>query len=245
MDFSITKDEESLAKAFDTFCQERIAPRAAQADREGVLDAATWRELAEVGFLGLGIPEEWGGHEAPWVVRCMAQESLAKACASTFLSAGASVGLCGLPLLTFGSDEQRSRWLPRLVRGEAIGCFALTEPGAGTDAASITTRATRVPGGGYLLQGEKALITNAPIADVAVVLAVTDPAAGVGGVSAFVVDLAQKGVTRTKAYQKMGLRASATGGLVFDEVHLDEGDLLGTEGGGFAQAMMILEHGRL
>lgn len=245
MDFSISKEEQELAESFEAFCREKLAPRAHDVDQQGEIPRETWTDLASIGFLGLGYPEEWGGSPAPWAARCMAQESLAKACASTFLTVGASVGLFGLPLFTFGSDEQKERWLKKVVKAEAIGCFGLTEPGAGTDAAAIKTRAKKKEGGGWLLSGEKALITNAPIADVAVVLAVTDPDAGHGGVTAFLVDLAKKGVSRTEPYKKMGLRGSPTGGLVFEEVELADEDILGSEGAGFLQAMMTLEYGRL
>jgi alkylation response protein AidB-like acyl-CoA dehydrogenase len=245
MDFSVTKDQETLARSFETFCRDKIAPRARGVDELGVIPEESWRELAEVGFFGLAFPEQWGGSGADWVVQCMAQESLAKACAATFLSVGSSVGLCGLPLSLYGSDEQKERWLRPLLKGEAKGCLALTEPGAGTDVAAITTRAKKRAGGGFVLSGEKALITNAPVAHVAVVLAVTDSDAGHGGVTAFVVDLAKKGVTRSAPYKKMGLRGSATGGLVFDDVELDDSDVLGSEGAGFMQAMTTLEHGRL
>lgn len=245
MDFSLTQEQEDLARSFESFCQDKIAPRAKAADESGAIDQQSWRDLADVGFFGLGYPEEWGGSGADWVVQCMAQESLAKACAATFLSAGASIGLCGLPLFLFGSDEHKDRWLRRLIKGEAKGCLALTEPGAGTDVAAIKTRAKKKAGGGWLLSGEKALITNAPNADVAIVLAVTDPEAGHGGVTAFVVDLGAKGVSRSAAYKKMGLRGSPTGGLVFDDVELADADVLGAEGAGFMQAMTTLEHGRL
>lgn len=245
MDFSISRDDEALARSFEAFCRDKLAPRAHDVDRAGAIPRQTWDDLASVGFLGLGYPEEWGGSPAPWVARCMAQESLAKACASTFLSVGASVGLFGLPVFTFGSDEQKDNWLRKVIKAEAIGCFALTEPGTGTDAAAIKTRAKKKQGGGFLLSGEKALITNAPNADVALVLAVTDPDAGHGGVTAFVVDLSKKGVSRTEPYQKMGLRGSPTGGLLFDDVELEDKDILGSEGAGFLQAMTTLEYGRL
>ncbi len=245
MDFSIAKEEEELARSFETFCRDKLAPRAHDVDQSGVIPRQTWDDLRDIGFLGLGYPEEWGGNPAPWAARCMAQESLAKACASTFLTVGASVGLCGLPLFTFGSDEQKDTWLRKLIRAEAIGCFGLTEPGAGTDAAAIKTRAKKKQGGGWSLSGEKALITNAPNADVGVILAVTDPDAGHGGVTAFLVDLSKKGVSRSEPYRKMGLRGSPTGGLRFDDVELSDSDVLGGEGAGFLQAMMTLEYGRL
>jgi acyl-CoA dehydrogenase len=174
----------------------------------------------------------------------MAQESLAKACAATFLSTGASIGLCGAPLARFGSAAQKSRWLTPLIAGEKIGCFGLTEPDAGTDAAAIRCAAAKVEGG-WVLNGEKALITNAPVADVAVVFAVTDKEAGVGGVTMFVVDLSLPGVSRSKPYKKLGLRGSATGGLSFSDVRLSDDDVVGEVGQGFVQAMQTLELGRV
>lgn len=244
MDFSITPEQEAAAKAFDAFCQERIAPRAKAADEAGELPRENLEDLAAMGFFGLPFPEAVGGAGADFVVRAMAEESLAKACASTFLSAGASAGLFGLPLFLFGSDVQKERWLGPLIRGEVVGCFGLTEPSAGSDVARIRTKAQR-NGSDFVLSGEKALITNAPIADVALVMAVTDPDAGHGGVTSFVVDLEKDGVNRSAPYKKMGLRASPTGGVVFDEVRLSESDVLGEVGQGFLQAMQTLEWGRL
>lgn len=244
MDFSITPEEERIAKTFEAFCRDEIAPRAKKADEEGELSKESWDALSEIGFFRLYYPEEWGGIGAGWLERAMAEESLAKACASTFLSAGASIGLCGGPIFYFGSDAQKDRWLRRLITGEIIGCFALTEPGAGTDVQRIRTRAKKTDGG-WLLSGEKALITNAPIADVAVVMAVTDPDKGAGGVTSFVVDLSKPGVKRTPPYKKLGLRASPTGGLVFEDVELSEDDVIGEVNMGFAQAMQTLEWGRL
>jgi alkylation response protein AidB-like acyl-CoA dehydrogenase len=245
MDFSITDEQSELAKGFEDFCQKKIAPRADAVDKAGELPGETWRDLAEMGFFGMTFPEEWGGIGADHVVTAMAEESLAKACASTFLSAGASAGLFGLPVFHFGSDEQKDRWLRRVIKGEAIGCFGLTEPGAGSDVASIKTRAKKKDGGLWLLSGEKALITNAPIADVAIVMAVTDPEAGYGGVTSFLVDLSKDGVTRSAPYKKMGLRGSPTGALLFDDVELSDADIVGAEGAGFLQAMQTLEFGRI
>lgn len=246
MDFSITDEQAALGRTFEDFCQRVVAPRAADTDRRGELDRESWVDLVEMGWFGLYVEQRWGGtaEQVDWVVRAQAEESLAKACASTFLSAGASIGLCGAPLRFFGSAETQERWLPRLARGEAIGCFGLTEPDAGTDAASMRCRAERVPGG-WRLYGEKALITNAPVADVGVVMAVTDPDAGHTGVTSFCVDLATAGVERTAPYRKLGLRGSPTGGLVFDGAFVPDVDVVGEVGGGFIQAMQTLEFGRV
>ncbi len=244
MDLSIDPADLAAAEAFDRFCQEKIAPRAKGSDESGEIPKANWTDLRDMGFFKMHYPERDGGLDVSWVVRAMAQESLAKACAATFLSTGASIGLCGAPLHQFGSDAQKERWLRPLMNADVVGCFALTEPGAGTDAASITTSAKKIDGG-WLLNGEKALITNAPIADVAVVMAVTDKSAGVGGVTMFCVDMSKKGVSRSQAYAKMGLRGSQTGGIVFDDVALDDADVIGEVGQGFIQAMQTLELGRI
>ena len=244
MDLSIPAGDAAAAAAFDRFCQEKIAPRARQTDESGEIPAASWKELADMGFFKMHHAEADGGLDVAWVVRAMAQESLAKACAATFLSTGASIGLCGAPLARFGTAAQKKRWLAPLIDGTKIGCFGLTEPGAGTDAASIQCTATRVDGG-WLLNGDKALITNAPVADVAVVFAVTDKEAGVAGVTMFVVDLSLAGISRSKPYKKMGLRGSATGGLTCTDVRLSDDDVVGEVGQGFAQAMQTLELGRI
>ena len=244
MDFSVSAEQEQFAQTFERFCQEKIAPRSTQTDQSGELNRENWADLQAMGFFALPFPEADGGAGADWMMRAMAEESLAKACAATFLSAGASVGLCGGPLFHFGTDAQKARWLAPLMKGDAIGCFGLTEPGAGSDVAAMKTRA-KSEGEGFVLDGEKALITNAPIADVAVVMAVTDLSAGYGGVTTFVVDLKKEGVTRSAAYKKMGLRGSPTGSLVFENVRLSQEDVVGAEGAGFMQAMMTLEHGRI
>jgi butyryl-CoA dehydrogenase len=244
MDLSIPADDLAAAAAFDRFCQEKIAPRARVVDDSGTIPQESWQDLAAMGFFRMHHDEADGGLSVPWLVRAMAQESLAKACASTFLSTGASIGLCGVPLARFGTSEQKQRYLAPLLDGTKVGCFGLTEPGAGTDAASIQCTARKVDGG-FVLNGEKALITNAPIADIAVVFAVTDKDAGVGGVTMFVVDLALPGVSRSKPYKKMGLRGSPTGGLTFVDVRLSDDDVVGAVGQGFVQAMQTLELGRI
>jgi alkylation response protein AidB-like acyl-CoA dehydrogenase len=243
MDLKITDDERQAADAFDKFCQQKLAPRAAKADEDARLPKENLGDLKEMGFFDLFYPEPYGTH-ASWVLRAMAEESLAKACASTFLSAGATIGLCGAPIYHFGNDEQKARWLKPIIALQKIGCFGLTEPGCGTDAASIKTRAKR-DGKRWILNGEKALITNAPIADVAVVFAVTDPGAGVGGVTMFGVDLNKAGVTKSAPYKKLGLKASPTGGLTFEDVELRDEDVIGEVGQGFIHAMQTLELGRI
>ncbi len=246
MDYGTSPAHEAFADRFRAFCADCIAPRAAAVDRAGTLPPETWADLAEIGFLGLYHEARWGGsaEDADWLTRALAEEILAGACASTFLSAGASTGLFGGPVARFGTEAQQARWLPGIVGGTLKGCFGLTEPDAGSDAAGIRARAVRADGG-WVLSGEKGLITNAPEADAAVVLAVTDPEAGHAGVTMFVVDLDRAGVSRSAPYRKLGLRGSPTGGLTFDEVRLSDADVLGTPGAGFLQAMQTLEDGRI
>lgn len=243
MDFSIPKEDEAAAAAFDRFCQDKIAPRAAKADATSTFPKESWGDLKEIGFFQSFYEGEYG-LGLSWEQRCMMEESLAKACASTFLTACAHIGLCGAPVYYFGTTEQKQRWLRPLVNVDKIGCFALTEPGCGTDAAALKTRARKTDKG-WVLSGEKALITNAPIADFAVVFAVTDPEAGYGGVTMFGVDLHKAGATKSAAYPKMGLRASPTGGITFEDVALTDDDVLGEVGQGFIHAMQTLELGRI
>lgn len=246
MDYSTPETHEAFASSFRRFCEERITPHAAELDRTGTLPTSHWTALAEFGFQGLYHQAKHGGAgpDADWLMRALAEEILAEACASTFLSVGASVGLFGGPVARFGSEALQDRWLPGIVAGTTVGCFGLTEPDAGTDAAAIRTKAV-ADGDGWRLHGEKALITNAPMADVALVMAVTDPDAGHAGVTAFVVDLHQDGVERSAPYAKMGLRGSPTGGLTFDGVRLTRADVVGDVGMGFMQAMTTLESGRI
>ena len=244
MDLSIDQGDLDAAAAFDKFCQERIAPRAKSTDEGSSIPRQSWADLAEMGFFKMHYPEEVGGIEVSWIVRAMAQESLAKACAATFLSTGASIGLFGAPIFVYGTKEQKDRYLTPILNAQKIGCFGLTEPGAGTDAAAIQMKALKTDKG-WVLNGEKALITNAPCADVAIVMAVTDKAAGVGGVTMFVLDLDKPGVTRSKPYKKMGLRGSETGSLTFEDVEVGADAVVGEVGQGFIQAMQTLELGRV
>ena len=244
MDFSMSDEHIEFERMFSAFCRDKIAPRAKAVYAAGELSKENWKDLQDIGFFRLFFDEEFGGVDGDWMQRAIAEECLAKACASTFLSVGASMGLAANPVRVFGSDEQKRLWLPRLCEGTHVGCFALTEPGAGTDAQAIKTRAKKTETG-WVLSGEKALITNAPIADVAMVMAVTNPEDGAGGVTTFLVELDKKGVSRSAPYKKMGLRGSPTGGLTFDEVELSDDDVVGSVGGGFMQAMMTLESGRI
>jgi butyryl-CoA dehydrogenase len=246
MDFSIDPDTQALTDAFANHCRRHIAPHAAEVDRTGVIPRSHWEGLRDLGFLSQLYATDLTAPSSQWLARGIMEEELAKACAATFLSVGAHAGLCGAPLSLFGTPAQRDQWLRPLLNLDLIGCFALTEPAAGTDAARIQLRAERTPTG-WLLRGEKALITNAPIADIAIVMARTDHSVGHGwhGVSMFVVDLRGPGIERSAPYRKQGVRGSLTGGLRFDDAAIPANALIGEEGMGFVQAMKTLSLGRL
>ncbi len=203
------------------------------------------KKLAEIGYTGLFHDEKYGGTAKDLVTQSVAQEELAKVCASTYLSVGASVGLCGIPIAIFGTEEQKKKYLPGLITTDLVGCFGLTEPEAGSDAISIKTTAVK-KGKSWVLNGSKMFITNGSIADVAVVMAKTDPTGGKGrNVSSFIVEKGTKGFKAGKPMDKMGYRGSPTAELIFEECEIPAGNLLGVENEGFMQAMKTLEYGRI
>ena len=244
MDFSLSEEQELYQQEFDKFCQKKIAPNARAIAENPKVFKENYKALAEIGYLSAHIPESLGGEDLELPTIGFAHELLAKYCASSFLSAGASIGLFGNPIASFGSKEQKDKIIPALMNADLIGCLAITEPGIGSDVASTKTTAKKV-GDKYILNGEKAMITNAPIADYAVVVAKTDPDASYAGFTQFLVDLNQAGIERSKPYNKLGLRGSPTGGFVLKDVELSEADIVGSIGGGFLQTMQVLEFGRI
>ncbi|MCS6803847.1 MAG: acyl-CoA dehydrogenase family protein [Acidobacteriota bacterium] len=244
MDFSLTDEQQQFLKSLRQFLQAEVAPYAMQVDQTGRLRPESLKALAEFGLPGLTFPEEYGGSGADTLTGTLAMIELAKACPATMLSVGASVGLCGTAILRFGTPEQKQKYLPKLINMEWIGALALTEPNAGSDLASIQTRAEK-HGDHYRLKGSKMFITNGPIADVVLVLAVTDPKAGRKGMSLILVDADTPGFIRGKPMRKLGVRGSPTGELVFDECCVPVENLVGVEGQGFQQTMMSLVNYRI
>ena len=226
------------------FAREELVPRAARFDRDAWVAEDIVAKLGELGLLGMMVPEAWGGSYTDYVAYALAIEEIAAGCAATatLVSVHSSVG-CG-PLLQFGTDEQKRRYLPDMARGELIGCFCLTEPQAGSEAHNLKTRAT-LDANGWVLNGAKQFVTNGKRAKVAIVFAVTDPDAGKKGLSAFVVPTDTPGFIVGPPEHKLGIRGSDTCAITLDDCRLPADALLGARGKGLAIALSNLEGGRI
>ena len=226
------------------FATDKLAPNAAAWDREHAYPAEAIREMGELGFLGMTVPAEWNGAETDYVSYAMAVIEIAAGCGavSTIMSVHNAVGC--MPILGFGNKVQKERFLKPMARGEKIGCFCLTEPNAGSDAASIKTQARR-DGDHYVISGSKALITSGKNGHVAILFAVTDPDAGKKGISAFIVPTDTPGFVVVKVEDKLGQNASDTCHLVFEDMRLPADHRLGEEGQGLKIALANLEGGRI
>lgn len=240
----MTEEQEAIRDAAREFAQERLAPGAAERDRESRFPRAELTEMGELGFLGMLVPEAHGGSETGVVAYALALEEIAAAdgACSTIMSVHSSVGC--VPILRYGSDEQKARFLPRLASGEWIGGFALTEPQAGSDASALRTKARR-DGDHYVIDGAKQFITSGKNGKVVIVFAVTDPAAGKKGISAFIVPTDTPGYEVVSVEHKMGLHSSDTCALAFTDMRVPAENLLGAEGEGYKIALSNLEGGRI
>ena len=244
MHFDLTDEQQAFQTSFSRFVNETLVARSERVDQEKVFPADNNADLAKMGYHALGMPEEYGGTPVDPISHWIAQEEVARGCASTFLSVGASAGLFGVPVREFASDEMKSEILPGLIRGELVGAWALTEPHCGSDAAALKTSARKTDRG-WVLNGSKMFITNGNCADWYVVAARTDPDAGHGGVSSFLVKKGTPGFEQGPSLEKMGCRGSPTSALYFEDCEIPSEWLLGTEGTGFVQAMKTLENGRI
>jgi len=243
VDFSLTEDQREIKALTREFAEAEIVPHAAEWDREHRFPRELYAELAELGLMGVCVPEEYGGAGADFVSYVLVLEELSRADAGVGVTVAVHTSAATLPILTFGSDQQRNRFVPPLARGEQLGAFALTEPEAGSDAGSLRTSAKPV-GDGWTISGTKQWITNGAHAGTLVLFARTDPGTpGARGVSAFVVDGDQVRATREEA--KLGLNSSSTVDLVIEGAAVGRDRLLHTEGKGFAVAMATLDGGRI
>jgi alkylation response protein AidB-like acyl-CoA dehydrogenase len=241
--FELTESQRLVYQAVAEFASQRVRPHAARWDREGVFPHEIVPQLAELGLLGLTVPEEYGGSGMDHVSAALAVERIAWGDGALALTVASHNSLCTAHILLFGNPEQKRRYLPRLARGQALGAWCLTEPHAGSDAAALRTRAER-RGDRYVLNGTKAFVTQGSVAGVYVVLARTG-GEGPGGISAFVVERGAAGLRVGKKEDKLGLRASDTAEVVFEDVEVPEENRLGAEGEGYTQAMRVLEGGRI
>ncbi|MCB1910225.1 MAG: acyl-CoA dehydrogenase family protein, partial [Rhodocyclaceae bacterium] len=240
----LTHEQEMIRDSMRAFAQERLAPFAADWDRNHTFPAEALKELGELGAMGMVVPEQWGGAGMDYMSLVLTLEEIAAGdgATSTIVSVQNSLA-CGIPN-RYGNDAQKEEWLKPLARGEKLGCFCLTEPHTGSDAAAITTRADR-DGDDYVLNGVKHYITTGKHADVAIVFAVTDKAAGKKGISCFLVPTATPGYKVARIERKMGQHASDTAQIVFENCRVPAGALLGKEGEGYKIALSNLEAGRI
>jgi alkylation response protein AidB-like acyl-CoA dehydrogenase len=240
----LSPEQALIRDTLRAFARERLVPEAPRWDRDHVFPREALRALGDLGALGVVVPEAHGGAGLDYVSLAVAIEEIAAGdgATSTIVSVQNSV-VCG-PILAFGTEEQKARWLPSLAQGRTLGCFCLTEPAAGSDAAAITTRAER-RGDGYVLNGVKQFITTGKNADVALVFAVTDKAAGKRGMSAFVVETSAPGYHVTRVEDKLGQRASDTAQISFEDCEVPAAQRLGAEGEGYRIALANLEAGRI
>jgi len=243
-DFGLGEDIDLLRESVAAFAADRIAPRAADIDESNEFPRDLWPELGELGLLGITVKEEYGGSALGYLAHVIAMEEISRASASVGLSYGAHSNLCVNQLHRWGNDEQRQRFLPKLVSGDHLGALAMTETGAGSDVMSMRTTATR-DGDEYVLNGSKMWITNAPQSDVMIVYAVTDPAAGSRGLSAFVVERGTPGFSTPQKLDKLGMRGSDTSEVLLEDCRIPAANRLAEEGKGARILMSGLDYERV
>src|SRR6185436_9118934 len=243
MDFALSDEQSALKSVTADFVNREIMPYAAEWDRAEQVDLAIVGKLADMGIFGMTIPEQYGGSGGDHIAYCIAMEELGRGDSSVRGIVSVSLGLVAKTILAYGTEDQKHEWLPKLCRGEALGCFGLTEPGSGSDAASLATRAER-KGDCWVLSGTKMFITNGTWAKLAIVFARTG-GPGARGISAFLVPTDRPGFTVREIKGKLGLRGQGTAELVLDAVEVPDAWRLGEEGKGFAIAMSTLDKGRM
>src|SRR5690349_3903359 len=242
-DFGLGEELDEVRAQVRRFARERIAPRAEHIDRSNEFPRDLWPELGDAGLLGITIPDRWGGANLGYLAHIIVMEEISRASGSVGLSYGAHSNLCMNQIALNATDEQRDRYLPKLVSGEHVGALAMSEPGAGSDVVGMQLRAEKRPEG-YALTGRKMWITNGPDADVVVVYAKTDPAAGPRGITAFIVEKGWKGFWSAQKLDKLGMRGSSTSELVFEGCVVPEANVLGQVNGGVRVLMKGLDYER-
>jgi isovaleryl-CoA dehydrogenase len=244
MRFDLGEDIAALRDMVHRWAQERVKPLAAEVDKTNTFPAALWREMGELGLLGITVSEEYGGSGMGYLAHAVAVEEIARASASVSLSYGAHSNLCVNQIKLNGTDAQKRQYLPKLISGEHVGALAMSETGAGSDVVGMKLRAEK-RNGYYVLNGSKYWITNGPDADTLVVYAKTDPEAGSKGMTAFLVEKGWKGFTQGPHFDKVGMRGSNTGELIFENCEVPFENVLGTEGKGVRVLMSGLDFERV
>ncbi|WP_327386251.1 MULTISPECIES: acyl-CoA dehydrogenase family protein [unclassified Streptomyces] len=244
MNLELSEEQTAVRRLAREFTEREVVPYAAEWDRAESVDRAIVKKLGALGFLGLTVPEEYGGSGGDHLSYVLVTEELGRGDSAVRGIVSVSLGLVAKTIAAWGTEEQKRAWLPRLCSGDALGCFGLTEPGTGSDAGSLTTRAVRA-GDAYVLDGSKMFITNGTWADVVLLFARTGDEPGHRGVSAFLVPTDAPGLTRREIHGKLGLRGQATAELVLDGVRVPASAMLGPEGKGFSVAMSALAKGRM
>ena len=244
MDFTLDKQHEMARTLFRDFAQNEVKPLAQEIDETERFPMETVQKLGKYGMMGVPIPREFGGQGCDTLTYVLLVEELSKVCGTTGVIVSAHTSLCADPIYKFGTDEQKAKYLPDLVSGKKVGAFCLTEPGAGTDASGQQTKAV-LDGDHYVLNGSKIFITNGGVAETFVVFAMTDKSKGTKGISAFIVEKDFPGFSVGTLEKKMGIRASSTTEIIFQDCIVPKENMLGVEGKGFSLAMKTLDGGRI
>jgi isovaleryl-CoA dehydrogenase len=244
LDFGLGEDIDMLRETTRSFSDDKIAPRAGEIDKTNTFPRDLWPQMGALGLHGITVEEEYGGAGLGYLAHCVAMEEISRGSASVGLSYGAHSNLCVNQIRRNGNDAQRRRYLPKLISGEHVGALAMSEPGAGSDVVSMKARAEK-KGDRYVLNGTKFWITNGPIAETLVVYAKTDPEAGGRGITAFLIEKGMKGFSTAQKLDKLGMRGSDTGELVFEDCEVPEENVLGKVGGGVNVLMSGLDYERV
>ena len=244
MNFLPTEEQQLIRATVREFCSKYVEPIAEEIDEKAVFPAEVVKKLGEQDWLGIPFPQEYGGAGSDLLSYIIVLEELSRACAATGIILEVHTSLASFPIFRFGTEEQKRKYLVPLCKGEILGAFALTEPGAGTDAASALTTATR-DGDGWVLNGSKIFISNAPVAGAIIMFAMTDKSRGTRGISAFIVPGDAPGLMIGRHLQKMGIRGSQTAEVLLKDCRIPGENLLGKEGEGFKIAMTTLDGGRI
>jgi alkylation response protein AidB-like acyl-CoA dehydrogenase len=244
MNFELSEEQQRIRDTLAAFAEREIKPFSTKWDKDETFPRQVIEKLGQLGFLGVSFPEKWGGGGADTLSQVLVVEGLSRYDASIGLTAAAQMSLSTGHIAAFASDEHRDRYVPEMLSAKKLGAWCLTEPGSGSDAAAMKTRAVR-SGDNFQISGTKMFITNGSVGDVYVVMAVTDPALRRDGISAFIVDRATPGLGNGKRIEKLGLRASDTAEVIFDNVSVPARNLIGDLGAGYRQTLKVLEGGRI